>query len=63
MMTSRGEIQRCTAHEWAINADNSGECMRCGLKVSGVEDAKKAPRCKPHWVLKSAGWKKEDSNE
>lgn len=48
-----------TAHDWAINSDNSGKCLRCGLTVKGVTESKNAPRCVPHFESVDSGYKPE----
>lgn len=55
---SENESYLCDAHEWAINTDNSGECMRCGIKVGRVAEAKTAKRCTPHYAKQGSGWHK-----
>ncbi len=47
------------AHDWAINISNSGDCIRCGVHVSGSAEAKTAPRCIPHCESVTSGYKDE----
>lgn len=46
----------CDAHEWAINADNSGRCIRCKLYVKSHRDIGDV-RCIPRLERAFADWK------
>lgn len=47
----------CDAHQWAINADNSGVCIRCNIHVNSYRELKHIGGCTPHLVKAFADWK------
>jgi hypothetical protein len=53
----------CDTHEWAINANNSGRCMRCKLYVSSYKQLSDIDGCTPHLVRAFGNWKQMRTKE
>jgi len=53
----------CDAHQWAINANNSGHCIRCDIRVNSSKEADNIKGCIPHLVRAFGCWKQMETNE
>lgn len=51
----------CDAHQWSINADNSGKCVRCDVSVKSSGQLGNTGRCVPHLVKAFSNWKQMET--